>query len=882
MHTIVATKNQQKVFVGLILIAPFSVVLSGLLVVFSLINQDIVAKKEAICEPSSVPEFGKIPSKSLQAEVELKLDKVKQTAAKSESELSIAKERKQTIIDAYYFAPERALSVVAASNINKESKDKLSDCFEQIAEFEGDLEVEHVDFFDQQASDTRYILNTGDGKKISLHFARDLAVDLESRTRIKIRGYLLDSELLLDGTKSIREPDEGLGGIEVISQPGNPPVLGEQKIVVLLANFQDTVQPTTTRDQMNAFISTRLKPYYAENSYSKISLTAQTFGWYKLPIARTCNTYTAMTSVVSVADAEVDFRNYDRVILIAPFGPNCGWSGSATLGKIALNTADGQVLVSRSYIASGHSTSLYIVGHELGHNFGQQHAKYYNCGATTIIEPCTFEDYGDSYDILGGSNNFHFNTPHKESVGWFNPGNLLEVTTSGTYTLENIEVASGNLKALKIRRSNNNNPYLYLEYRRPVGFDSLAPVGSNIYQGALMHTAYTPSSPYLIDPTPPSTKSTIVILPGVTWTDPATATKIRVVSASTTSLVVNVTLGKTEFVNPTVSIVSPSNGSTVSGDTKVIANASDESGILKVDFALNGSPTPFASDSDAPYEVLLDTKLLKNGSNYIRAKAYDRSGLAYLVEGNFANSNAVGINVANPLGDQDGDGVDDALDNCVNIANADQANLNAEVIDLPSEFGFDDITNPTGDNVGDACDDDRDHDLLANSLEIGSGTDQNDPDSDDDSYLDGAEVKCGSDPKLKVSVPRRPSDISLKDTDSDLVPDSCESIFGSNPNVKDTDGDSLPDGTEILRLGTNALLYDSDRDGCFDGLEVASINGDKSVNSLDQSLLTSPVVFGTRIGDAGYVRNFDINGDGAINVGDSSVLAFYLGKSCGG
>ena len=70
------------------------------------------------------------------------------------------------------------------------------------------------------------------------------------------------------------------------------------------------------------------------------------------------------------------------------------------------------------------------------------------------------------------------------------------------------------------------------------------------------------------------------------------------------------------------------------------------------------------------------------------------------------------------LPDGDGDGIDDENDNCPDVANASQADLDE-------------------DDLGDDCDDDADGDGLSNSREVELGTDPMNPDSDGDGIWDG-------------------------------------------------------------------------------------------------------------------------------------------------
>ncbi len=113
---------------------------------------------------------------------------------------------------------------------------------------------------------------------------------------------------------------------------------------------------------------------------------------------------------------------------------------------------------------------------------------------------------------------------------------------------------------------------------------------------------------------------------------------------------------------------------------------------------------------------------------------------------------------------------------------------------------------------------DTDGDGLYDTEEIARGTDPNNPDSDGDTLIDGAEVSIfGSDP-------------TLGDTDGDLVSDSIEVALGEDPaefteyDEGDTDNDGIPDDYEE-DFGTDPNAPDTDGDGYLDGFEIAVGNG---------------------------------------------------------
>jgi len=552
--------------------------------------------------------------------------------------LALSTLRKSGLVQAMRKDPEIALNSIFLGQ--EEIQPLLPNCFEEERILEGDLEVSIVDFFEDDLSDTAYILNTQDGKKIQLHPAGSIHVGLESGTKVKVKGILIDDEMVFDASRPISQGRDYRGGIDVVSQPGNPPVIGEQKTVFLLVNFRNTPQPSLTTSQVTDFLTNTLNPYYIENSFNEISVTGDVFGWYTLPIDQTCNYTSVRNQAISISDNDVYFPNYSRLIIITPFGPSCGWAGISSVGKVTVYTADGYLSMSWAGIHSYYGTNLLVVGHELGHGFGNHHASFLDCGDVTIADlGCTVSEYGDSYDILGNMYAFQYNVPHKEYVGWFEPTNFITVTQNGTYVLEPIERQTTNLKALKIQRKTSD--YLFIEYRQPIGYDTLTYPSSNIYDGALLHTLYSANKTLLLDPTPLDSKSNIALTVGSSFTDPATATRISVTGKTSNALTLNVALGKTEFIPPTITINSPTTGTTISGLVPVSAVAFSESGIQSVEFYLDTIEKSglISTDLEAPYGFTWDTTHVTDGYHFLYAIAYDKSGEPWGVPGDSARTN---------------------------------------------------------------------------------------------------------------------------------------------------------------------------------------------------------------------------------------------------
>ncbi|MGE5639334.1 MAG: Ig-like domain-containing protein [Clostridia bacterium] len=88
---------------------------------------------------------------------------------------------------------------------------------------------------------------------------------------------------------------------------------------------------------------------------------------------------------------------------------------------------------------------------------------------------------------------------------------------------------------------------------------------------------------------------------------------------------------------PTVSMTSPANGATVSGTVSYAATASDNVGVSKVEFYVDGALA--VTDTSTPYSGSVDTTKIANGTHTIKAIAYDGAGLTA--------SSQVSVNVQN-------------------------------------------------------------------------------------------------------------------------------------------------------------------------------------------------------------------------------------------
>ena len=138
---------------------------------------------------------------------------------------------------------------------------------------------------------------------------------------------------------------------------------------MILVNFQDnpSIPYNYSTAQDVTFNSTNA--FYLENSYGQTWLTGDVFGWYTLPMSTGTCDYNQVASLADQAAAAqgVNLSQYTRRIYAFPQSGGCSWWGLGTIGGNP----------SRAWINGSYAVK--VVGHELGHNFGDYHSNSQPC-----------------------------------------------------------------------------------------------------------------------------------------------------------------------------------------------------------------------------------------------------------------------------------------------------------------------------------------------------------------------------------------------------------------------------------------------------------------------------------------------------------------------
>jgi M6 family metalloprotease-like protein len=419
--------------------------------------------------------------------------------------------------------------------------------------------------------------------------------------------------LRVDGVRAGDQIAAYNGSIETASANGNrrPPTLppcttiGPQKTIVLLVTMPGASLPenVTTPGVWDSFFSTggtllSLTDYWRENSYGATWALGDVApgtagGWYTLDqVYDDTQRAEIRAAAISAADPDVDFTQYSRVFLIINgMTITTNYTGFGTIGCGTLSSTDGNFIASTSWIrATAYTDNVrgaFLSMHEGGHNLGLHHSNSRDFDAEALGMPGVagvVEEYSDVFSSMGRGVG-HYAAPHKSRLGWL-PTQVLTVTGSGAFALQPTEVP-GSVQALKIRRGTDNDNWIWVEYRQPLGiYDArlAAPVihgqvnyldasESHIYSGGMVHyqDATTGNFSHLLDMTPLSRLGNTTPIIADDWLDPAlvgawqdpyTGLSITTSNPTGSALTVSVTYGMGACIeaNPTVTISPPNPG----------------------------------------------------------------------------------------------------------------------------------------------------------------------------------------------------------------------------------------------------------------------------------------------------------------------------------
>lgn len=402
----------------------------------------------------------------------------------------------------------------------------------------GRLEVLYIDDFDHGRAEQRYVLHDARTRRpVTLDVRGRMPQNATTDAFIRIRGKIKDQQILLNA--------DDPGSVEVLA-PASTVVSGDQKTVVMVANFSDLAVACPLQDIQDRMFSDlndqSVDDLYRETSNGNINFSGAVTGPYTINYTSTsaCDLSGWTSAVEAQARANgVDLSAYQRKVYVMPKTNGCGYSGIGTVGGTP----------SMSWIFRCDLPDVFA--HELGHALGMHHSG-------------TAEgQYADISDIMGysGMGLRQINGPHQEQMGWRTGEPVVEITGSGVYEISPLEqppeMAAGP-QIIKVRKPDTNE-YYYLSYRQPLGFDSLLPAA--YLSGVAIHR-YAGSTGGSILTTLINTLSD-----GASYSDITNGITVTQLSHSSIGTTIQVDVTAACMRNPPTVAISPSSQTAIPGAT---------------------------------------------------------------------------------------------------------------------------------------------------------------------------------------------------------------------------------------------------------------------------------------------------------------------------
>jgi hypothetical protein len=368
----------------------------------------------------------------------------------------------------------------------------------------------------------------------------------------------------------------GTSGADTGQVEASPWTEGQKNLIFIRVDFSD-LSGVPFSDSTGASMWTTMNNFYTEMSYGRTGFTPIGGGTDITPTFRmpqpaayygTNDFYNQLRTDARNAAAAAGYvlTNYQFDLTCFGSVPGWSWSGLAYVG------AAGAWI--RNSFGGG------VSSHEVGHNYGLNHANFWDTSGASIIGPGTSVEYGDIYDTMGnaGAGIYHFNARNKAYLNWLTTNDWVNVTSNGTYRIAcHDDANSTGWRALRVVKNSGTNYWVELRQK----FTS----NKWLMSGAGLRRAQNGNErSQLLDTTPSSVdgKNDSAIVIGRTFADPDSAIYITALGLGNTtpqSLDVAVNLGPFPAnTAPTVTVSASATNAAQNATLNFTAAASDAEG----------------------------------------------------------------------------------------------------------------------------------------------------------------------------------------------------------------------------------------------------------------------------------------------------------------
>ncbi|MCD6679121.1 MAG: Ig-like domain-containing protein [Burkholderiaceae bacterium] len=386
--------------------------------------------------------------------------------------LQIVQARRQALLELVEADPGRVLALALPPELRARLPQQARDLVEQRVEAEGVVAAMILENHERGVSKQAYFLEV-DGRSgnrhYNLHWADTGMSERQQEAlvnkRVRLKAMQLNGHLIVGNHNEVE--DAALGGKKTGAGSGStqtststtdayatsPAVSGDQKTLVIVANFSDKGVGCSVDAVRNTVFGTSksANQILRESSRNAVSLSGDVVGPFSIPYSSTstCD-YRSWGAAADAAAkaAGIDPSRYTRISYALP--PNsCGWGGIANLGGTP---------PTRSWIA--YCAYPAIFAHEIGHNLSFHHAS------------TPSSEYGDLSDPMGNNAIVQSNGSNKSMAGWLSPGNVVDASSSGSYTLSALAAPdNGSAQVIRLRKTDTNEFY-YVSLRQGIDLDA--------------------------------------------------------------------------------------------------------------------------------------------------------------------------------------------------------------------------------------------------------------------------------------------------------------------------------------------------------------------------------------------------------------------------